>query len=156
LNFNGATAFQPWISNPTSVKISKEAYVKVFDVIFMDDINVYELVDAIILHTNWERKQDELLKLIEIIEKRRRSPRMRMTESPYPVQYDLPYNTEESESPYNPVSLPYPARIIVASKSYGPVFLPYPPVCFPYSRAASEDRNYTGPYSPVSIKGADI
>ena len=64
MSFNGATAFQPWISNPTSVKISKEAYVKVFDVSFMDDIKVYELVDAIILHTNWERKQDELLNIV--------------------------------------------------------------------------------------------
>jgi len=38
--------------------------VKVFDVSFMDDIKVYELVDAIILHTNWEKKQDELLNIV--------------------------------------------------------------------------------------------
>ena len=38
--------------------------MKVFDVSFMDDIKVYELVDAIILHTNWEKKQDELLNIV--------------------------------------------------------------------------------------------
>jgi hypothetical protein len=38
--------------------------VKVFDVSFMEDIKPHELVDAIVLHTNWDKKQNELIKII--------------------------------------------------------------------------------------------
>ena len=38
--------------------------MKVFDVSFMEDIKPHELVDAIVLHTNWDKKQNELIKII--------------------------------------------------------------------------------------------